>query len=733
MVRAASLPFLEDLGFMGTAPAIAWTKLFGGASEDVAYSVSTASDGSIYITGRTYGSIDGQSNSGGTDAFITKFNSDGSKVWTKLLGGGSNDIAKSVSTASDGSIYIAGYTDGSGAFIAKFNSDGSNVWTKLLGGGSYDYAHSVSTASDGSVYIAGKTDISFDGQTYSGNSDAFITKFNSDGSKVWTRLVGGASSDSAYSVSTASDGSIYITGSTDGIIDGQSNNGSYDAFITKFNRDGSKVWTKLLGGGLNESAYSVSAATDGSIYITGDTPGNIDGQSNNGSYGAFITKYNSDGSKVWTKLLGGGSGNYAYSVSTASDGSIYIAGYTYGSIDGQSNSGGTDAFITKFNSDGSKVWTKLLGGGSYDKAYSARTDNDGSIYISGYTEGSIDGQSNNGWQDAFIIKLNSDGDSGNPKTYTLTPSTSSINEGGVLTSTIATTNVATGTKFYYALSGTGITTADFSAGALTGEGITDATGKFSFSHTVANDLTTEGVESLSIKLYSDSARTLQVGSTATVSIVDSSTTPAPTYTLAPSATTINEGAVLTSSVTTTNVATGTKLYYALSGTGITTADFAAGALTGEGVTDATGKFTFTHTLANDLTTEGAESLSIKLYSDAARTLQVGSAATVSVVDSSNNLQKIDLSKGETDLLLNTKITDASGFNSSYLSFSLVNPPSGVSAINPSTNINIYNDKISGSIKDGNYSSTVKVGGSALPGTYAISSLQIEDSIGNRVH
>ncbi|WP_341884212.1 hypothetical protein, partial [Synechococcus sp. UW140] len=49
------------------------------------------------------------------------------------------------------------------------------------------------------------------------------------------------------------------------------------------------------------------------------------------------------------------------------------------------------------------------------------------------------------------------------------------------------------------------------------------------------------------------------------------------------------------------------------------------------------------------------------------------------------------------------------------------------------NINIYNDKISGSIKDGNYSSTVKVGGSALPGTYAISSLQIEDSIGNRVH
>ena len=63
--------------------------------------------------------------------------------------------------------------------------------------------------------------------------------------------------------------------------------------------------------------------------------------------------------KAWTRLVGGGSYDYPRSVSTASDGSIYIAGYTGGSIDGQRNNGGYDAFITKFNSDGSKVWTKL--------------------------------------------------------------------------------------------------------------------------------------------------------------------------------------------------------------------------------------------------------------------------------------------------------------------------------------------------------------------------------------
>ena len=108
----------------------------------------------------------------------------------------------------------------------------------------------------------------------------------------------------------------------------------------------------------------------------------------------------------------------------------------------------------------------------------------------------------------------------------------------------------------------------------------------------------------------------------------------PSYTLTPSSATINEDAVLTSTVTTTNVATSTKLYYALSGTGIKTADFSAGALTGEGTTDSAGKFSFTHTLANDLATEGAESLVFNLYSDVARTLQVGSTATVTVNDTS---------------------------------------------------------------------------------------------------
>jgi len=222
-------------------------------------------------------------------------------------------------------------------------------------------------------------------------------------------------------------------------------------------------------------------------------------------------------------------------------------------------------------------------------------------------------------------------------TYAVTPSLAVVNEGVAVTSTVKTTNVATGTVLYWALSGTGITAADFSAGALTGSGKVAANGQFSFSHTLALDKSTEGNETVQIKLYSDAARTVQVGTTASYLVNDTSTKPVPTYTVTPSLTAPNEGQVVTTTVATTNVATGTVLYWGLSGNGITAADYSAGLLTGSGTVAATGKFTFAHTLANDITTEGAETVQIKLYSDSARTIQVGNTGSYIIGDTSKGV------------------------------------------------------------------------------------------------
>ncbi|MFO0098155.1 MAG: SBBP repeat-containing protein, partial [Aphanizomenon sp.] len=323
-------------------PQVIWTKLLGTIGADYAMSLTTGSDGAIYVAGYTGGNLDGQVNSGNEDAFVTKYNTDGTKAWTKLLGTSGDDRANSLTTGSDGAIYVAGYTGGN-----------------------------------------------LDGQTNSGGGDSFVTKYNTDGTKAWTKLLGTSGADYARSLTTGSDGAIYVAGTTGSNLDGQVNSGGYDTFVTKYNTDGTKAWTKLLGGSGHDYANSLTTGSDGAIYVAGYTDGNLDGQVNSGGVDAFVTKYNTDGTKAWTKLLGTSGADIAYSLTTGSDGAIYVAGYTSGNLDGQVNSGGVDAFVTKYNTDGTKVWTKLLGSSVNDYAYSLTTGSDGAIYVAGYTSGNL--------------------------------------------------------------------------------------------------------------------------------------------------------------------------------------------------------------------------------------------------------------------------------------------------------------------------------------------------------
>jgi uncharacterized delta-60 repeat protein len=294
-------------------------------------------------------------------------------VLTEELGHYLDGLLNTVDTSGDEGEYFSDLlrevvlTDSQKSFLRAENDGGSvkadgttlgvefattspvKEWTQLLGPSGTERARSVATASDGSIYITGYTTGNLDGKTKIGWIDAFLSKYNSNGSKAWTQLLGSSAADDASSVTTASDGSIYITGYTFGNLDGKTNSGGYDAFLSKYNSNGSKAWTQLLGLSAYDEAHSVTTASDGSIYIAGYTGGNLDAKTNSGVNDVFLSKFNGDGSKAWTQLLGSSAADDASSVTTASDGSIYITGYTYGNLDGKTNSGDTDAFISKFS------------------------------------------------------------------------------------------------------------------------------------------------------------------------------------------------------------------------------------------------------------------------------------------------------------------------------------------------------------------------------------------------
>ena len=86
-------------------------------TNDYANGVATDSSGNVYVTGGTKGGLDGNTSAGNTDLFVVKYNSSGTKQWTKQLGTSNDDYAKGVATDSSGNVYVTGNTFGGHSFI----------------------------------------------------------------------------------------------------------------------------------------------------------------------------------------------------------------------------------------------------------------------------------------------------------------------------------------------------------------------------------------------------------------------------------------------------------------------------------------------------------------------------------------------------------------------------------------------------------------------------------------
>ena len=181
----------------------------GGSGRDIGSSVAVAPDGSVYVCGYT-----GSAGAGSTDLLLAKFSSSGAVQWQKTLGGSKHDYGYSVAVASDGSVYVCGYTESVGVgradlLLAKFSSSGTVQWQKTLGGSSQEYCNSVAVAPDGSVYVCGYTE-----SAGAGSIDFLLAKFSSSGTVQWQKTLGGSNYDYGISVAVAPDGSVYVCGNT---------------------------------------------------------------------------------------------------------------------------------------------------------------------------------------------------------------------------------------------------------------------------------------------------------------------------------------------------------------------------------------------------------------------------------------------------------------------------------------------------------------------------------------
>ncbi|MBU0596240.1 hypothetical protein KJ567_06120, partial [Candidatus Bipolaricaulota bacterium] len=247
---------VTDLGTTNDGLAVC---ALGGSFADGARDVCQASDGGLFIVGYTY-----SGGAGGVDALIVKTNAAGSPEWARTLGGTARDEANVVIATDDGGCLLAGLTSSVGAggldfLAARFDSDGELAWARTYGGERTDVAESVCAAHDSGFMLAGYTEMT--GVTM---SDVLFLQVDEDGNLLWQRTYGLEDRpERAHDVIQTQAGGYFLAG-TIGLDppDRQMLQIETDAF-------GDELWSKPIGQKAFDVAHAALEATGGGFVLVG--------------------------------------------------------------------------------------------------------------------------------------------------------------------------------------------------------------------------------------------------------------------------------------------------------------------------------------------------------------------------------------------------------------------------------------------------------------------------------
>ena len=112
---------------------------------------------------------------------------------------------------------------------------------------------------------------------------------------------------------------------------------------------GPAPWAKeLSAAGVYTYENAVTTDVNGNVYITGTIGHGLDGNALSGTKDFFLTKYDSLAARVYTRQMGvPGAPTWGVAVAIDASSNVYVAGTTFGGLDGNTLTGTSDFFLTK--------------------------------------------------------------------------------------------------------------------------------------------------------------------------------------------------------------------------------------------------------------------------------------------------------------------------------------------------------------------------------------------------
>jgi uncharacterized delta-60 repeat protein len=313
-------------------------------------------------------------------------NTNGSNDTSFNIGTGFNLPVNQMAIQSDGKILVGGsfttFTGSSQNYLIRLNSDGSKDTSFDIGSGFSNAVRSTAIQSDGKILVGGVF------ITFTGSTQNRLIRLNSDGSRDTSFNIGTGFNSIVDSIAIQSDGKILAGGVFSTFTGSTQNN------LIRLNSDGSKDTSFDIGTGFTGQPFftikSIAIQSDGKILVGGNFT------TYSGSTQNSLIRLNSDGSKDTSFDIGSGFNSQVISISIQSDGKILVGG-SFSTF-----TGSTQLSLIRLNTDGSKDSTFNIGSG-LGTVNSIAIQSDGKV-LAGGAFTTFTGTTQN-----RLIRLNSDG------------------------------------------------------------------------------------------------------------------------------------------------------------------------------------------------------------------------------------------------------------------------------------------------------------------------------------